>query len=255
MFNSERIQFKIISVHKITLPTSLRAVTPKPHAVLSFRLTGNAEVGCNGKRFSLAQNDITFVPSQTAYTISSDEEDLIVVHLTGENLSSLPLEVFHPTNPEIFKKLFEDLLYTWNTKPIGHTYTVDKLFLTILENAEIQEKTSVSSALAFKMRQAVDFMHAEFSNPELTVSKVARNSGYCDSHFRRIFHEYTGVSPQKYLAKIRMEHADELLKSGYYTVEETANLCGFDDAKYFSTLYKKVHGFSPSNNFPNALKS
>ena len=253
MFNGQRIEFQIISVHKITLPASLRAVTPKPHAVLSFRLTGNAEMGCNGKRVTLGKNDVTFVPSQTAYTISSDEEDLIVVHLIGERLSTLPLQVFHPTQPEIFERLFEKLLYTWNTKPLGHVYSTDALLLSILENAEIQEKSQTANPLSVSIRKAIDYMHAEFANPELTIMKIAQKTGYCPSHFRRVFHVYTRLSPQDYLIKLRMDHANELLESGYYSVEETARLCGFDDAKYFSTAYKKRYGVPPSDKLPRHL--
>jgi len=251
MFNGERIDFRIISVHKITLPSSLRAVTPKPHAVLSFRLTGNAEIGCNGKRFSVGKNDITFVPAQTAYTISSGEEELIIVHLTGENLDKLPLQIFHPSHPDIFNKLFEELLCTWNTKPLGFAYALDRIFLTILENAEFQEKTERAEPLVLNLRKAIDCMHADFSNPELTVAEVAKKTGYCDSYFRRVFHAYTGVSPQTYLIKLRMEHAEELLRSGYYSIEEIARLCGFDDSKYFSTAYKKINGTPPSTKLPN----
>ena len=43
-----------------------------------------------------------------------------------------------------------------------------------------------------------------------------------------------------------MNYAVGLLKTGYYSIEEIADLSGFNDPKYFSSLYKKKIGYLPS---------
>lgn len=63
------------------------------------------------------------------------------------------------------------------------------------------------------------------------------------------------VSPLAYINKLKLNYALELLHSGYYTVSEVSDKCGFKNIYYFSTFIKKETGFSPINhikiNFTN----
>jgi AraC-like DNA-binding protein len=56
---------------------------------------------------------------------------------------------------------------------------------------------------------------------------------------------YTGKSPQDFIRVIRLERAATLLRNGQ-SVTDTATLAGFENAKYFSTVFKKYFGVSPS---------
>ena len=56
---------------------------------------------------------------------------------------------------------------------------------------------------------------------------------------------YTGKSPQDFIRVIRLERAAVLLRNGQ-SVSDTAALTGFENAKYFSTVFKKYFGVSPS---------
>jgi AraC-like DNA-binding protein len=56
---------------------------------------------------------------------------------------------------------------------------------------------------------------------------------------------YTGKSPQDFIRVIRLERASALLRGGS-PVTEVAALVGFDNPKYFSTVFKKYFGVSPS---------
>lgn len=54
------------------------------------------------------------------------------------------------------------------------------------------------------------------------------------------------MPPQKYLLKVRMERARELLLTGDMTVAETADSVGYTSPLTFSQMYKKYYGISPS---------
>ena len=56
---------------------------------------------------------------------------------------------------------------------------------------------------------------------------------------------YTGKSPQDFVRTIRLEKASSLLRQGH-SVTEVSILTGFDNPKYFSTVFKKYFGISPS---------
>ena len=253
MFHGEKIRFNILSVLHLSFPESVRSVASKDYAVLSYRLCGKAELRHAGKRFSLNRNDVTFVPPGFDYTICSEEqEEVIVIHFTYESQTDFAFEIFTATQPEIFENLFFKLLRVWHDKPSGHVYAVDSLFLSVLENIEIQSETIGSTPLFLNLRRTINYMHANFSDPGLSIEFLAGKTGYCLSYFRRAFKDLMGVSPQKYLFSLRTDYATSLLKSGYYTVEQTAVLSGFVNTKYFSSAFKKAKGFSPSALLPHS---
>ena len=246
MFNSQKIKFDILSVHKLKFSASERYSPPRDHNALIFRHYGDAEIVHGGQKTLLRKNDITFIPAQFDYTIRSQDEEIVVIHFRIDGDTAFPFAFMQAQRPEIFATLFEELLIVWKNKPLGYQYKTDALFLSILENVEIQSKTERSSPVSAPIFQAVDFMHKHFSEHDLSIDKLAKQSGYCTSYFRRVFREITGFSPQEYLSQLRFSYADTLLSSGYYTVKEVAFLCGFDDPKYFSTAYKRRRNKSPS---------
>ena len=57
-----------------------------------------------------------------------------------------------------------------------------------------------------------------------------------------------GQTPLEYLTHLRMKTAERMLTlwADGYTIAEVAEMCGFDNALYFSRIFKKYHGCSPS---------
>ena len=104
-----------------------------------------------------------------------------------------------------------------------------------------------ADSLTFRIQHSVDTMHANLANPTLSVDSLASEAGYCPSYFRRIFRDEMGTSPKEYLTEIRIRHAIALLESGYYSVERVSELSGFTGAKYFSTVFKRTTGKTPSS--------
>ena len=59
-----------------------------------------------------------------------------------------------------------------------------------------------------------------------------------------------GITPLEYLTDLRMKKAEIMLSSLWtrdYSVSEIAELCGFDNALYFSRVFRKHFGCSPSD--------
>ncbi|MBQ8321142.1 MAG: helix-turn-helix transcriptional regulator [Clostridia bacterium] len=255
MFNNERFNFKILSVLKLEFPVSERYSPPRRYHALVFRMQGRAEVAKEGRSARLIKNDITFVPRGYDYTIRTEsDEKVTVVHFEADFQTPPPFSNIHTSSPEIFNSLFEKLLNTWQIKPCGHVYRIDSLFLSILENIEKQVFEMKEDSVSLRIQRAADSMHSRFTNHELSVDILARESGYCSSYFRRIFREEMGKSPKEYLCELRIRHATALLESGYYSVDAVAALSGFDSSKYFSTAFKAHTGKSPSEYLPRVSR-
>lgn len=78
------------------------------------------------------------------------------------------------------------------------------------------------------------------------IEELARASGVSSSRFYRAFRLHTGISPLQYATSVRLHAAMQLLAGGSSSVAETAHAVGYPDEHYFSRLFKKQLGVSPS---------
>ena len=97
-----------------------------------------------------------------------------------------------------------------------------------------------------KIAEAEKYMREHFADADIGVDTLAGLCGVSDTYFRRVFAERYGITPLKYINKLRLAYAKELLESGYYSVGEISSMCGFSNINYFSTFIKKELGISPN---------
>ena len=97
-----------------------------------------------------------------------------------------------------------------------------------------------------KIEPALQYVNANFSKTMSTAS-LAELVHLSEGYFCQIFKEATGKSAMRYLHEIRIEKAEEMLRSTTATVGEIADCCGFADVNYFSRTFKKIRGITPSS--------
>lgn len=82
---------------------------------------------------------------------------------------------------------------------------------------------------------------------EFTRNSMAAKVNLSSSRFAEIFKESMGLGPIDYIVRLRMQRAQSLLLNTELTVETIAANVGYDDAFYFSRLFKGHYGLSPRN--------
>jgi len=87
---------------------------------------------------------------------------------------------------------------------------------------------------------------ANIDNPVLNVEWIGERIGMSRVHLFRKLKALTGMAPSDYIKNYRMKYACELLKNGELRVAEVAFRVGFQDSQYFSKVFKKEMGMSPS---------
>ena len=81
---------------------------------------------------------------------------------------------------------------------------------------------------------------------KIYVKELAKMCGLCESQYRKLFQDEFGVSPIKYLNKLRINSTLIKIGTNNYTMAQISEMCGFTDQKYFNKIFKEVTGKSPS---------
>lgn len=78
------------------------------------------------------------------------------------------------------------------------------------------------------------------------LDELASRAGYTPQHLNRLFKRTLGITPLRYLTRLRMDRAAELLSEGRLSVEGVAAELGYDDPFYFSRVFRSHFGRSPA---------
>ena len=101
-----------------------------------------------------------------------------------------------------------------------------------------------SASLYRRLLPAKEYIEQHFEQP-IPLEQLASLSNMSLTNFRREWKKIYSESPLQYRDAIRLYYAREYLQSGYYTVSEVAEKCGFEDASYFVRFYKNKTGLTP----------
>lgn len=96
-----------------------------------------------------------------------------------------------------------------------------------------------------KVAQSVAYMKQHLDQ-SISVAKFAAMASLSESHYRSLFKRQTGYAPMDYFIRLRIHKACQLLDTTPLSVKEIARLTGFQDALYFSRIFKTVVGLSPA---------
>ena len=92
---------------------------------------------------------------------------------------------------------------------------------------------------------AIGYIKSNFEQ-KLTIDEISQQAGLSRYHFSREFKKMTGYTVTDYLNLLRCERACQLFKTSSYSVRDVFNMSCFDNFSYFSKIFKKHIGISPS---------
>ena len=188
---------------------------------------------------------LVFIPQDTAYTCTYQEEDtqtrVVQFDLSSGELPSylqqctlLPL----PNAGELIGAFFLPI----GNHPFAHPFYSLSCFYNLLWQLD-EQCTKIPSKYK-KLLPALSALSAccEENRPIPYYAALCKMS---EPNFRRLFREYTGQSPVEYRNALRLNAARVRLQSGEYNVSEAADAAGFSNLSFFIRLYKKKYGYTP----------
>jgi len=115
------------------------------------------------------------------------------------------------------------------------------IFLKKKHDAEALRNASTET----RVRAVVDMIEENPQN-HISILELARAAGLSNSRFREVFKEQVGMSPKQYSLHMQIEKSKELLRGSDLSIHEISLRMGNQDSHYFSRIFTKKVGSSPS---------
>ena len=216
------------------------------HHRLVFLNKTNMSYTIGEKTYNTDDNTIIYIPAMLDFTqngiISRSINILFDLYCEESN----DFAVFTPENSEYYQNMFNQLYALWSQKEFGYKYSCTKLFYDIILRIQDELKHKEHKIIPAIIKPACDYIAKNYTDPNITVSLCAEICDISEVHFRNTFEEYYGISPKKYINNLRIKTAIALMKTQNYNVSEISQMAGFYNPKYFSLVFKKATGLSPS---------
>lgn len=211
----------------------------------------------DGEQYVAPEGSVLIYPPATPqYYIYylKDSPDIYWCHFTGKEVRELLDRLglsgclcHQNVRSDTYAGLFEQIIAELTNKEMHFKEISSSLLRCLLFSVSRHANASKEASQSFMhpyVREIVQMFHARF-NEDFNISEIAKQYGVSASWLIRLFNADLGMSPQKYLTYVRMKTAKTLLNSTK-PIAEIAVMLGYGDAFYFSRIFKKEEGMSPS---------
>ena len=212
-FEKELLSFHILDVLELKQSDVNIFNSGRNFNALSFRFRSDAVLITKKERYSMKDNYVSYFPARLDYTRVATVDEVIVIHFDTTNYYTQCIEFFEARHPERFVRLFRDILACWKKKEIGYRYKCSAILYEIFAECYVQnykQKTQNS-----KIGQSIDHILKNYKSSDLSIRVIADKSCISEVYFRKLFKEEYGISPQKYIINLRIQHAIGLISTGY----------------------------------------
>lgn len=245
------------------LKTQKKLPTWRPRGRLDYQLlyvaSGKAHFFLNGREEIVpAGYMVLYQPRQEQHYeyYGEDKPEIYWVHFTGSHVRAILRRFEIPMNEHIFfsgvssayQHLFKEMIRELQTCRTGYQELLEmylrQIFL-LIQRTRQESAPTVSAYLQKEMEHARQYFQEHY-NEDIQIKDYAKSRSMSVSWFLRNFKEFIGQPPAQYLLAIRMNNAVSLLETTDYNVAEISVIVGYDNPLYFSRLFKKHKGVSPS---------
>ncbi|MFC3799071.1 helix-turn-helix domain-containing protein [Cohnella sp. GCM10012308] len=251
---------KVVGVFRAAIPpnTTFRSHTqafPTPSPGFVFGIRGSGIFIFDGTSYELQTGKVLHGGEGMSLTMRTEASELeyflvrYTLHEAGQPDPSSaavhkPFELdpgITPAMAELLNQLRESFYASGSLAAIRTGYLFQMLLHETLSSSLNRHNDDNREII----EQARNYIHSHYMQ-SLSVAALAERHGLSAKSFSYLFHKHTGVFPIDYLIQHRMKRAQELLTMSDAGIKQIAASVGYEDALYFSRLYKKHFGRAPS---------
>lgn len=245
------------------LYTRPKLPTWRPRGRLDFQLlyiaSGKAHFHFDGKeQIVTAGHMVLYRPKepQKYEYYGEDRTEVYWVHFTGGNVTNIlrsygltdDKRVFYCGSGPDYKNLFRTMINELQMCKENYAEMLEmhlRQIFIMLQRYFLNSLKTDNTRVVEEIDKATAFFNEHYSE-DISIDEYAQNNHVSISWFIRNFKQYTGSTPMQYILSKRIYNAEILLQDSSYNVTEIAQIVGYDNPLYFSRIFKKVKGLSPS---------
>lgn len=187
---------------------------------------------------------------------AADQTEVYWVHFTGSDVKNIlrnygikdDMRVFYVGTSLEYERIFKRIISELQRCQEDYEEMLALLLrhlLIAIHRQLTRQRVLKNEYLDNEMDIAAQYFNDNY-NSDISIEEYAASRGMSVSWFIRNFKQYTGTTPMQYIVSIRITNAQMLLETTSYTVAEIGRIVGYENPLYFSRIFHKQKGFSPS---------
>lgn len=229
--------------------------------ILIYCVEGEGWFELDSQRYPVSANQFFILPKQKAHAYGSSSNNswtIYWIHFNGEKASFFSDGFNRPQHisPNIDSRIKERLsLFEEIYSSLSNGYSKNyMLYATTILFHFLGSMKFIGEYREYRMEErkesdivqiAIHFMK-ENINKKILLADIAKEIKLSVSYFSSLFYEKTGFPPLRYLTHLRVQEACHYLDFTNMKINQISPLVGFEDPLYFSRLFTKTMGISPS---------
>ena len=244
----KKMPFYVSTIDRVSHQMVVHRPLGIEHHQFLYTVSGCGIAFLDGKTYELKKGMMLYLPPNTAHEYHCDIDSWETMYITfgGSGIAS-----FWDFEPSVWGELksfdfesWHEVLYSYKSRPEAVKELSVALYSMLLELKDSVE--GISPSAREKKHILTLAMHELAESSELSLERIASRIGISEAHFCRIFKEYTGFRPFEYMNLLKLQRAKELLKNTEMSISEIAKSVGYESHSYFSMLFKRYMGITPT---------
>jgi len=218
-----------------------------PYLELIYFIDGRASISTGGEVLDVALFDLVAYPPGVSHIESLDgssHQEIVCLWLELDPVASLPFSFKLTDEDGEFGSLFQWVHLNHVHRAKHYRELEEQLARSILLYMEQKLEAADSSRIAALDRSRA-YIQEHYSE-DFDVEELARVACVTPSYLSRLYKKHLGTAPMRYRNAVRIEKAKQLLLVKSASIEEIADILGFEDTKYFSQLFRSLTSLTPS---------
>ena len=208
---------------------------------------GEGQLTVNGEAFSLSEGEIYTVKKGSVFSLKrASDMEYYYISFSGWHADDLIERMGLSGACRVFRGNSELRDFWTSCFYRAESGNLDLFSEAVLlfTAANVSEKQKEKNELVDKI---TEYVTDNFDDPSLSISVIAKALKYDPKYLSALFKDKVGITFTEYLRDVRCRHAAFLFDEGINSVKSVAILSGFSDALYFSKIFKREMGVSPTD--------
>lgn len=224
-----------------------------PTYELMYYISGETTLTFGGKSFEMMPGSVLYLPKgldNNEFYVSV-KKDFALYNIYFDTNDPLPQTAIQiPTMYEEFGSSYEKIYRTWVGKRDGYYYKTMSLAYGIFHQVRQAQMRYTPGSKLSQLAAVEEYIASHYCDTSFDFDRLPELSGLSYSYFKKLFIDKFGCPPVKYVNRLKIKRACELLQTKRFSISEIAKLCGYENVYYFSNVFKKQTGVSPKNYNP-----